>query len=246
MSRFRDDPIGAFRQELEKCKRQSKFYNPPREFVIASRLLEWLRERPEIDESSARALIILESVYGRREPWAGAWNHFDQTMDKGHSQCWLKLLVILLQMDHDGSFARHLDAFIAAEIWDSRLSDVHRQSSELFAIIQRTGFYDVDECHKAVNWFVHLATQLSTQKAITMNHMRHLEPHVLLPITAKDDVDSGGQSNVFRIEVPQGCISSDLVNYLKSLRRHAIPDESYPDGKVCYPVWKSFIMLIQR
>jgi len=233
MIRFRDDPIGAFRQELEQCKRQSKFYNPPREFLLASRLLEWLRERPEPDEPSARATIILEAVYGGREPWAGAWNHFDRTMAKGHNQCWLKLLVVLLQMDDDGSFAKHLDAFIGAEIWDSRLADVNRWSSELFAIIKQTGFYEDDSCQRAVDWFVHLATRLSTQKAITMNHMRHLEPHIVLPITAKDDIDSGGQSNVFRIEVPQECISSDLVNYLKGLRRHANPDERYADGKVC-------------
>ncbi|OIW32046.1 hypothetical protein CONLIGDRAFT_250699 [Coniochaeta ligniaria NRRL 30616] len=233
MARFRDDPIGVFYQELEECTRHSKFYDPPRPFVLASRLLDWLRERPEVDESSARATIILETVYGGREPWAGAWNHFDERMAKGHNQCWLKLLVILLQMDSDGSFAKHLDAFYQAEMWDSRLSDLHRRSQELFGIIMRTGFYGGDDCDQAVSWFLHLATQLSTQRAMTMQHKRHLEPHILLPITEKDGINSGGQSNVFRIEVPHECISSDLVNHLKRLQRQAIPDPDY-DGKSLY------------
>lgn len=232
MARFRDNPIVAFYQELKDCTRQSRFYNPPRDFVLASRLLEWLRERPEEDETSARAMIILETVYNRREPWAGAWNYFDVSMDKGHRQCWLKLLVILLQIAPDGSFARLLHVFNTAEIWDSKLSEVHRQESDLMRIVETTGIYSVEDCHDAVRGFLQRATELSTQKAITLNHGRELQPHVLLPITAKDPIDSGGQSNVFRIEVPLECISEEVAVYLEDLHYQARQDDHYSDGKV--------------
>lgn len=232
MARFRDDPVSAFYEELKNCTRESKFYDTPTRFILASRLLDWLREKPEDGEQSARVNIILETVYHGVEPYPGAFSIFDETMGKSDKRCWLKLFVILLQMAEDGSFARTLHRFFQADIFDTRLTHDFLSSPKLFEVIKATEVYDRATWQQAVNWFCHLAKQLLTRSAITMHHQRSMGEDTILPITAKDDLSPGGQGNISRIEVPHECVSHDLVNRLRCLRREAISDENYPDGKV--------------
>jgi hypothetical protein len=237
-----DGPVPAFYRELKNCTRKSKFYVTPTPFVLASRLRDWLREKPEDGDwlpekpedgkQPARANIILETVYQGTEPYPGAFSIFDEAMKKGKKRCWLELFVILLQMVPDGSFASTLHVFYHADIFDTRLTHDFLQSQHLLDIIKKTGFYDSLNQERAVHWFSHYAKQLSTRSAITMDYQRSMGEDTILPITAKDDLNDGGQSNVFRIEVPCECVSHDLVDRLRRLGREAIPDENYPDGKV--------------
>jgi hypothetical protein len=213
MAQFQADPFGAFQDQLEQCTRKSRFYEPELDFVLASRLLDWLRETPE-GATSSRAYTLLLWLYDEREPYPRAFRDLNQNSGRHQRRCWLKIFVILLQMKSDGSFARNIHLFYSHQIYDSTLLEHFGTGEKLRRVIQKTGDYDRDDWDMATGDFLFFARQLCTREAITRDHQRDIGPQNILPITAKDPINSGGQSNVFSVEIPLECLSDDIAQAL--------------------------------
>jgi hypothetical protein len=224
-----DDPMSEYLQELDACTRTSIFHDPPRRFILASRLLDWLRQKTPVhsDDRSRNIAHLLRYVYGGPEPKAGTFNALLDDVERHKHRCWLKVFVILLEMSRDGWFAKHIHLFVKEDIVDRTSPYLHR--SELEKKMMRIPCCPPDQVVALADRFINLAQQLTTDDVFSVTHGRNLDCDKIVPITAKDPVNSGGQSRVFRVEVPLECIADDLINRVK---RVPIADDYYEDGKV--------------
>jgi len=208
--------LGPFNKQLQACRRRSTIDGRP--FILASRLIDWLRSPVDDPNASTNAGRILNEVYPRSD-------ELDPKMrtrllsfsDDSNSKCWLRIVTILLQMPaYLRSFAEIIKIFHELGISDLKLpidkqdTNITRQLKNFVFTSQATTDF--------INEFDRLQWELVCDKAFDEDHIDgYPHPHLgmILPVTGKECTKQGGQGAIFMIEVPAECLPQTLSEKMR-------------------------------
>jgi hypothetical protein len=201
------DPLEEFYALLEACKMKSVIHTPHREFIQVSRLLTWFRSHWKHETRKTNAGRVLMAVYDSNDP-PNLIHDLLQVMMPGE-QCWLKIFIILLQLNK----GTYIEKFWNLGIVDQRLPiGAEELRSKIYNMF---GPLD-DEAYKFANDFFELQFQLLAKDSLDSTNGRILDPVHILPVCKMDPIKPGGSGKIFQIEVPCDCVCTNILKKIRS------------------------------
>lgn len=224
--------IDEFKRKLHDSRRQSAIDN--RWFILASRIANWLRSPPDghaTAEGTPNARRILEELYGPKHGRPDEIDRLLKHMGQDNKECWLRVLTILLQMEHDGqNMGKHIYEFFKQKILDTSIGKLTESYLEpKFRHMK----IDPNERSRLAREFSRLQWELCTRDTFDQVHgcVYEYGREWIIPVTEKNPLKEGGTGTLYIVEVPSECIPSALAEQIGG-RQYTRINENGTGGEV--------------